>query len=345
MMNELSFSMLKIYEYDISIIIPVYNSEKTIRKCILSILDSDFDKSFEIIVIDDGSTDRSMEKIKDIDVKIVHQINKGAATARNVGSRQAKSDLILFLDSDVCFFKDTLKKIYEHLKKDDIDYIGVRYSKKPLNHKWIHRYKALADYVYYYDFIFTKEQRQKPIRQVFISGGIEGFKKHVFEELGGFDEKIKGADVEQDKLMAKLSHDYNVLADGNITTAHYFPDFGKLTRDYFRRTFHAMNIVFKNNYGQPYLKKNTSRIALGALAITSLLFSIILFLNFGYTLPFIVTLILFSSYLFTHLNMFIIAFKEYGLSFTLYTLFINLYFCLLISLAGFFGMLRHLLQR
>lgn len=328
---------------DLSIIVTVYNSEKTIRRCLRSIFDSDFDKNFEIIVVNDGSTDNSIEEIKGLDVQIIRQENKGAAAARNAGARCAKSDLFIFIDSDVAVFKDTLKKVYEHLKKDDVDYVTVRYSKRPLNQKWIHRYKALADYTYYYDFIFTKEQKQKPIRQGILSGGLEGYKRKVFEELGGLDERIKGASIEQEKMISKLLKKYNIVADGNIRIRHHFPDFKKLTRDYFARTFYSMDITVKDNYNPPYLKKNIMRVVSGALTVISLFFSLSLFLVSGYTLPFILTLILFLSYLFFHLKMFVMAFKEYGFLFMLYALIINLYFCSLISLAGFLGIVRGLL--
>ena len=75
----------------ISIIIPFYNSEKTIRKCILSILNSNFNEKFEIIVIDDGSTDKSLEIINDLNIKILSQKNKGAGAARNRGAKKHKA--------------------------------------------------------------------------------------------------------------------------------------------------------------------------------------------------------------------------------------------------------------
>lgn len=326
---------------DLSIIIPVYNAEKTIGECLSSILSSDFDRDFEIIVVDDGSTDKSIEKIKDLNVQIIHQKNKGAGAARNIGVRHAKSDLIVFVDSDVTLFKDTLKRVYEHLKKDDVDYVSGRYSRRPINQKWIHKYKALADYSYYYDLIFNKEQKQKPIRQVAIVGAVEGYKKKVFEELGGFDERIKGASVEQENLRVKILQKYNMIADANIKSKHNFPDFNKLVKDYFHRTINSVNL--KNNF--PYLKKNTFRIALGSLTIISLFFSLALFSIFGYVFPFVITLILFLSYLSVHLSMFVIAFKENGLLFMLYTLIINLFFCNLISLAGFLSVTKNIYRQ
>ena len=136
-----------------------------------------------------------------------------------------------------------------------------------------------------------------------------------------------------------------MLADGNIKTAHSFPDFGKLIRDYFLRTLHSMDIVCKDGYRQPYLRDNALRVALGALTVVSALLSLYLFAAFGYTLPFIATVAIFLAYVRSHISMFVIAFKEYGFIFMLYMLVMNLFFCSLLSLAGFLGVVRSMLRK
>lgn len=328
---------------ELSVIIPVYNAEKTIRDCVLSVLNSDFDKNFEIIAVDDGSTDKSIEKIKDLKIRIIRQKNKGAATARNNGARHAKSNLIVFVDSDVTLFKDTLKRVYEHLKKEGVDYVSGRYSKKPINQKWIHKYKALADYSYYYDMIFTKEQKQKPLKQVAIIGAVEGYKKGVFKEIGGFNERIKGAHTEQEDIRTKLLQKYNMISDGNIKSRHNFPDFIPLVKTYFNRTFDNMGLMHNKKYDQPYLKKNIVRIALAPLTLISLIVSIFFFVVFGYTFPFFITFVLFSCYFISHIKLFLLALKEYGFFFMLYTLAVNIFFCCLIAFAGFLGTIKIIL--
>ena len=330
---------------DVSVVIPVYNSEKTVRECVLSILDSDFDGNFEILVVDDGSTDTSMEKIKGLNVQIIRQENKGAGAARNNGARQAASDIIIFADSDVVFLKDTLRRIYEHLQKDDVDYVTVRYSKKPLNDKWIHKYKALADFSYYYDFLYAREKKQKPIRHVLMYGGTKGYKKKVFQELGGYDERIKGAHIEEEMLVLKLSRNYKMVADASIKTRHYFPDFGKLVKTQFRKALHLRNAMHQDNYRQPYLDKNILRVALGGLTVVSLIFSLAFDLIFGSAAPFIATGIIFLGYFLSHWRMFFTAVSEHGIIFTLYCLIVNLFFCTLISLAGFLSTVKYLVQK
>ena len=89
---------------DLSIIIPVYNAEKTIGKCLNSILESKLRVTYEVICINDGSTDNSVDVINTFEkfnqLILVDQPNKGASAARNTGLELARGRYIFFLDSD-----------------------------------------------------------------------------------------------------------------------------------------------------------------------------------------------------------------------------------------------------
>lgn len=89
---------------DLSIIIPVYNAEKTIVKCLNSILESKLRVTYEVICINDGSTDNSVDVINTFEkfnqLILVDQPNKGASAARNTGLELARGRYIFFLDSD-----------------------------------------------------------------------------------------------------------------------------------------------------------------------------------------------------------------------------------------------------
>ena len=94
----------------ISIIIPVYNVEEYIKECLDSVMNQTY-KDYEVIVVNDGTKDNSMEIVKDYDVKIINQKNKGLSGARNTGVKHAQGKYLLFLDSDDTIEKDLLKKL------------------------------------------------------------------------------------------------------------------------------------------------------------------------------------------------------------------------------------------
>lgn len=86
----------------ISVVIPLYNKEKTIKKTIQSVLDQKF-TDFELVIVNDGSKDNSVDVVKAIDdprIRIIDKPNGGVSSARNEGIRQSKSGYIAFLDAD-----------------------------------------------------------------------------------------------------------------------------------------------------------------------------------------------------------------------------------------------------
>lgn len=98
-----------------SVIIPVYNVEPFIKKCLDSMESQTF-KDYEVIIINDGSTDKSMEIAKNYSFKMINQENKGQSAARNRGIKSAKGEYIVFLDSDDTIEKDLLKKLDQETK-------------------------------------------------------------------------------------------------------------------------------------------------------------------------------------------------------------------------------------
>ena len=106
----------------ISIIIPAYNASKYIRRCIVSLLNQTY-KNIEIIVINDGSTDNTLEMIKDYNIKIINQKNSGVSSARNKGLEIATGDYITFIDSDDYVEKDYIESIIKIIDEYNYDII------------------------------------------------------------------------------------------------------------------------------------------------------------------------------------------------------------------------------
>ncbi len=111
----------------ISVIVPVYNVEKYLDKCLTSILEQTY-KDFECIIIDDGSVDDSNIIIseyakKSSKFKVIHQKNKGVSAARNAGIDIAKGDYITFVDSDDYIANDYLEKFAQKIASTNSDII------------------------------------------------------------------------------------------------------------------------------------------------------------------------------------------------------------------------------
>ncbi len=110
-------------EITVSIIIPVYNREDTIEKCINSLLNQTLE-DIEIIIVDDGSTDSTSQiclSFDDSRVKYIRKENGGASSARNLGISLATGDYIGFVDSDDYVITDYVEKLYSVCKDNDVD--------------------------------------------------------------------------------------------------------------------------------------------------------------------------------------------------------------------------------
>ena len=100
-----------------SIIIPLYNKEKFIESTLKSVINQSF-TDYEILIINDGSTDKSLEKVllfNDSRIRFFNKENGGVSTARNYGIKEAKSDYIAFIDADDYWYPDFLQKMYQNI--------------------------------------------------------------------------------------------------------------------------------------------------------------------------------------------------------------------------------------
>lgn len=114
-----------------SIVMPVYNSENSVAKTIDSVLNQDF-KNFEFIIVNDGSTDKTLSILKgysNMDDRILVKTieNSGPGKARNSGIEEASGEFLFLLDADDQLAKDTLSSYYNNLEKDDYDLIISSY--------------------------------------------------------------------------------------------------------------------------------------------------------------------------------------------------------------------------
>ena len=107
----------------ISVIVPVYNEEKHVERCIQSVLMQTYD-DFELLLVDDGSKDASGEICdkyadKEPRIRVFHIENGGVSRARNYGIAQSSGEWLMFLDSDDVLYPDAVEKMYVKIKSDE----------------------------------------------------------------------------------------------------------------------------------------------------------------------------------------------------------------------------------
>lgn len=124
----------------LSIIVPIYNVAPYLKKCVDSLLQQDI-YDYEIILVDDGSTDDSgaiadeltthpqpLPKRKGVSMKVIHQENAGLSVARNTGIAVAQGEYIMFVDSDDYLQPNVLKTLMEQIERDNLDVLRFRYQ-------------------------------------------------------------------------------------------------------------------------------------------------------------------------------------------------------------------------
>ena len=112
----------------ISIIIPAFNEEKSIADCLNSLLKQTYKQSLpskegkdiEIIVIDDGSTDKTKEIVKSFPIKLLEQKHLGPGVARNLGAKESKGEILVFADADMTFDEKYIEKLVEPIIKNGV---------------------------------------------------------------------------------------------------------------------------------------------------------------------------------------------------------------------------------
>jgi len=185
-------------ELNLSIIVPMYNSRDTIERCLKSIFAQSSEVKFEVIVVDDASTDDSPALAKKFPVNLVSlKNNLGAGSARNRGAREAKGEVLVFVDSDVELEHGSLKRI-ENFFKNNPDYAAVvgNYTVLP---------SAKNICAVYHNFFTVYHHDLSSGDIEWFWGALSAIRKNIFEQLSGFREQYPGASAEDIELGYRLS--------------------------------------------------------------------------------------------------------------------------------------------
>ena len=205
----------------ISVIIPLFNREKYIRETINSVLNQSYPE-YEIIIVDDGSTDRSIERVKsfnDSRIKVITESNQGVSCARNNGVKIASYDIIAFLDSDDQWKKDFLYWI-DYLSRNypDARMYGTNLELKyQVTGKLVELQNKLPNN---WDGIINNNFEYQKMGVNLYPSAV-AIQKKTFIEVGGFSEGVNFA--EDLTLFFKVLNKYK-LAFKNICSSTIYKD-------------------------------------------------------------------------------------------------------------------------
>ncbi len=163
-----------------SVIIPAYNASRTLGDSLAALeAQTVLREQYEVIVVDDGSTDDTGAVAASFPVHLIQQANRGPAAARNRGAREARGAVLVFTDADCVPCKDWLAEMVQPLA--DAGTVAVKGAYRTRQRSWVARF-AQIEFEERYDLL------QRSTRIDMVDTYAAAYRKDVFLKLGGFDE-------------------------------------------------------------------------------------------------------------------------------------------------------------
>jgi len=196
----------------VSVIIPAFNSEKTIGQTLESLANLDYPRDkLEIIVVDDASSDKTIEVALSCGTKVIRRKKRGGcAVAKNTGIANAKNEIIAFVDSDVTITKNWLRELISPFKDPTVGAIGGRIRNR------FEKHNALEKFVEYDCYYRTRKESTKSA-----PGSNSAYRKEVFDVVGELDPYL-GEDPDFSYRVA--SHGFRVIFNDKAVVYHPFPN-------------------------------------------------------------------------------------------------------------------------
>jgi glycosyltransferase involved in cell wall biosynthesis len=179
-----------------SVIIPTYNSAGSLARCLAALRRQKTEAPYEVIVVDDGSTDDTGEVCRGFEARYLRQDNSGPAVARNLGVSEARGEIVLFTDADCEPEPDWLAEMLAPF--GDLEVVAVKGAYRSRQPELVARLVQLE----YED----KYRRLSRFRYIdFIDTYSAAYRRDVFVRYGGFDERYRTASVEDQELSFRLA--------------------------------------------------------------------------------------------------------------------------------------------
>ena len=250
----------------VSVIIPMYNASGCIESC-LSAVSKQTVKDFEVLLIDDCSTDDTVQKAERYPFKIIKTEKRiSPARVRNYGAKNASGDILIFVDADVVLKPDSVEGIVGAISRPDTDSVFGIYEEATPQAGFFSQFQNL--------FIIYRYERLPRVTDITCSFFF-AIKRSVFEAIGGYNEKMSYyEDIEIGKRLDKEG--YHCRFDPNLKVTHlkYYNHLG-LVKDYLKKSAEAGRYIKREGFSRK-VKDNAwpLSIKIAALSGLCLLFSI-----------------------------------------------------------------------
>lgn len=233
------------YQPLVSVIIPAYNEEQVIAQTVRAALASDYPR-FEVIVVDDGSTDRTGQQLRqdfsdDPRVKIHHQANQGKPAALNRGLAMAGGEMIVTIDADTEIAPDAVAKLVRHFADPKVGAVAGN-AKVANRNRWLTRWQAL-EYI-------TSQNLEKRAFDLLncitvVPGAVGAWRAEAVWACGGLSADTVAEDT--DLTLAIRRAGWRILYDEEAIGRTHAPETpGALVRQRFRWTFGTLQAVWKH---------------------------------------------------------------------------------------------------
>lgn len=302
----------------VSIIIPVFNSQNTIAKCIKTILNNNKNLKKELIVVNDGSTDNTVNILKKIkNIKLINlKKNQGVGYARQVGAKSAKYETLCYVDSDVFVSKNSISKLIDKLYSNNkIATVGG--IQKPIN---LNKKDFSSDFVclkscYGFDDV------DKEVDFSVIHSEFNVIKKKYLLLIGGWKkyDKAGGEEFELGHRITNSNKKIILIKDAYYVTS--YPNLYNRFKEVIERTEKYISILLKKKYFDTKGSFATSAQAISAVITLFYLINLVLFINFEEEISSYIFLLLLTLQLFAEFNFFKYCFKIKGFRMLIFSIF------------------------
>jgi len=315
-----------------SLVVPCYNDRDALE-LVLSSYDPP-DDNFEMIVVDDGSTDGTAEMVLSYPVRYVRMAeNAGPAAARNRGVREARGDVIIFCDADIELGRGALSAIRRQFEEENARSVLACGFMPPTSKGIFPLFKYCLELSWL---------DNNPVEDTeHFSTRLGALTRELFLEAGGFDESIRSASVEDFEFGHRLARLTKTRICRDIEYAHQHPTFWRQARLFFQRASLYLPIMMSRR-GPDNIGASSKE---ACIAVSGFLSQVLLALGIVWPGAIIAGLFFFGVHIFLSRMLFAITLRKRGMAFTMYAVLVNFILTFFIVSGALWGMMLWLFRR